>query len=114
VWVVGEISNFRAASSGHFYFTLKDDEAQLSRCIPQRRRTKSAFVRRMACKWWHVAAFASTRRAAPSSSTSTRLSPRLGLFRLQLQQLRDKLEAEGLLAPGASAASLSCRIAWRS
>jgi exodeoxyribonuclease VII large subunit len=29
VWVRGEISNFRAAASGHFYFTLKDANAQL-------------------------------------------------------------------------------------
>ncbi len=31
VWVEGEISNFRRPGSGHWYFTLKDDEAQL-RC----------------------------------------------------------------------------------
>ncbi len=29
VWVEGEVSNCRAAGSGHFYFTLKDGEAQL-------------------------------------------------------------------------------------
>jgi exodeoxyribonuclease VII large subunit len=29
VWVTGEVSNFRAATSGHFYFTLKDANAQL-------------------------------------------------------------------------------------
>jgi exodeoxyribonuclease VII large subunit len=29
VWVTGEVSNFRAATSGHFYFTLKDEGAQL-------------------------------------------------------------------------------------
>jgi exodeoxyribonuclease VII large subunit len=29
IWVEGEISNFRAAPSGHLYFTLKDGEAQL-------------------------------------------------------------------------------------
>ena len=29
VWVIGEVSNFRAAGSGHLYFTLKDASAQL-------------------------------------------------------------------------------------
>ncbi|MGZ4987252.1 MAG: exodeoxyribonuclease VII large subunit [Limisphaerales bacterium] len=32
IWVTGEITNFRAQSSGHVYFTLKDANAQLS-CI---------------------------------------------------------------------------------
>lgn len=30
VWVTGEISNFRPHSSGHYYFTLKDKNAQIS------------------------------------------------------------------------------------
>ena len=29
VWVAGEISNFLRAGSGHLYFTLKDETAQL-------------------------------------------------------------------------------------
>ncbi len=29
VWVEGEISNFKAAASGHWYFTIKDEFAQL-------------------------------------------------------------------------------------
>src|SRR5260370_37438167 len=29
IWVEGEVSNFRPAESGHLYFTLKDDDAQL-------------------------------------------------------------------------------------
>ena len=32
VWVSGEITNLRAQSSGHVYFTLKDVAAQLS-CV---------------------------------------------------------------------------------
>ena len=32
IWVTGEITNFRAQSSGHLYFTLKDASAQLN-CI---------------------------------------------------------------------------------
>jgi len=30
VWVEGEISNFRPSSSGHWYFSLKDETAVLS------------------------------------------------------------------------------------
>src|SRR3989338_9274094 len=30
VWVCGEVSNFRDPGSGHFYFTLKDADSQLS------------------------------------------------------------------------------------
>ena len=30
VWVQGEISNLKRASSGHLYFTLKDSQAQLT------------------------------------------------------------------------------------
>jgi exodeoxyribonuclease VII large subunit len=30
IWVEGEISNFRAHDSGHLYFTLKDENSQLS------------------------------------------------------------------------------------
>ena len=29
-WVEGEISNLRAQSSGHLYFTLKDESSQIS------------------------------------------------------------------------------------
>ncbi len=32
VWLAGEVSNFSRAASGHVYFTLKDDSAQI-RCV---------------------------------------------------------------------------------
>lgn len=32
VWVEGEVSNFMASSAGHWYFTLKDEQAQLA-CV---------------------------------------------------------------------------------
>src|SRR6266404_1119996 len=32
VWVTGEVTNLRAQSSGHIYFTLKDANAQLN-CV---------------------------------------------------------------------------------
>jgi len=33
IWVEGEISNFRSPSSGHYYFTLKDDKSQIRAVI---------------------------------------------------------------------------------
>src|SRR6056297_4208109 len=30
IWIQGEISNFKVPASGHYYFTLKDDAAQIS------------------------------------------------------------------------------------
>jgi exodeoxyribonuclease VII large subunit len=33
IWICGEISNFRMPSSGHCYFTLKDETAQISAVI---------------------------------------------------------------------------------
>lgn len=39
VWVTGEISNFAAPSSGHWYFSLKDDDAQV-RCAMFRGRNQ--------------------------------------------------------------------------
>ncbi|MFZ0211926.1 MAG: exodeoxyribonuclease VII large subunit, partial [Candidatus Acidiferrales bacterium] len=32
IWVEGEVSNFHSAQSGHLYFTLKDEKAQV-RCV---------------------------------------------------------------------------------
>ncbi len=40
VWVEGELSNLRAPGSGHWYFTLKDDAAQL-RCAMFANRNRS-------------------------------------------------------------------------
>lgn len=42
VWVEGEVSNFHAAPSGHFYFTLKDADSQLKAAMfrPQARLLK--------------------------------------------------------------------------
>ena len=33
IWIEGEISNFKAYPSGHFYFTLKDEKASLQAVI---------------------------------------------------------------------------------
>ncbi|MCH8874632.1 exodeoxyribonuclease VII large subunit [candidate division KSB1 bacterium] len=42
IWVEGEISNFNHHSSGHMYFSLKDENAQIS-CAMWRRRNHELF-----------------------------------------------------------------------
>lgn len=39
IWVAGEISNFARASSGHWYFSLKDDSASV-RCVMFRQKNQ--------------------------------------------------------------------------
>ncbi|HWP57898.1 MAG TPA: exodeoxyribonuclease VII large subunit [Candidatus Acidoferrales bacterium] len=43
LWVVGEISNFRVPPSGHFYFTLKDDQSQIAAVMFRRRGQRLPF-----------------------------------------------------------------------
>ena len=43
LWLEGEISNFRPASSGHWYFTLKDDDAVIQAVLFRNRQSAVAF-----------------------------------------------------------------------
>lgn len=99
VWVVGEISNFRAAPSGHCYFTLKDDQAQLAAVLF---RSAAARLRFRPIDGLEVVAAGRIRfyeaRGALQLYVDS-LEPRgFGALRQQLEQLRDKLAADGLLA----------------
>lgn len=44
LWVEGEISNFSCPASGHFYFSLKDEKAQI-RCAMFRNRNRHLSIR---------------------------------------------------------------------
>src|ERR1051325_7364027 len=97
VWVEGEVSNFRAHTSGHWYFTIKDEAAQL----------------RATC----VRGINRAIRFRPSDGLQVRVRGRLtvyeprgdyemlvegldpigaGALRVAFEQMRDRLAAEGL------------------
>ena len=99
LWVEGEISNFAAPSSGHWYFSLKDSGAQV-RCAMFRNRNQ------------HM-------RVKPANGMAIRLRCRVSLYegrgefqlivehlehagagalQAAFERLRDKLQAEGLFA----------------
>ncbi len=100
VSVVGEISNFRPAASGHCYFTLKDDRTQLPAVLF---RAAAARLRFLPADGLEVIARGRVRFYDAGGKLQLyveSLEPRgLGALRLQLERLRQKLEVEGLLDP---------------
>jgi exodeoxyribonuclease VII large subunit len=97
VWVLGEISNFTRAASGHCYFTLKDDRAQIRAVLFRGYAQNVAFELENGLE---VLAFADAAIYEPRGELQLvvrRLEPRgQGALQLAFEQLRSRLEAEGL------------------
>jgi exodeoxyribonuclease VII large subunit len=97
VWVEGEISNFRVYGSGHAYFTLKDESAQL-RAVLFRTRTRR--LRFEPADGQTVLAFGSLEvypQRGEYQLVVELLEPRgLGALQLAFEQLKTRLAAEGL------------------
>ena len=100
VWVEGEISNFKVYGSGHAYFTLKDEGAQL-RCVLFRNRARR--VRFEPKDGLHVMAFGAVEVYAQRGEYQLvveLLEPRgVGALQLAFEQLKERLQAEGLFNP---------------
>jgi exodeoxyribonuclease VII large subunit len=99
VWVEGEISNFKSHSSGHWYFTIKDEGAQLrAKCF----RSANARIRFRPTDGLHVRARGRLSVYEPRGDYELvveALDPvGAGALRIAFEQLRDRLQAEGLFA----------------
>src|SRR5215210_3940742 len=99
VWVEGEISNFKAHSSGHWYFTIKDESAQLrAKCF----RSANSRIRFRPTDGLHVRARGrlSVYEARGEYEMIVEALDPVGAGALQVayEQLRDRLQAEGLFA----------------
>jgi exodeoxyribonuclease VII large subunit len=101
VWVEGEISNFRFYNSGHAYFTLKDETAQLRAVLF---RTRLRRLRFEPGDGQHVLAFGSLEvyvQRGEYQLVVELLEPRgLGALQLAFEQLKQRLQAEGLFDTG--------------
>jgi exodeoxyribonuclease VII large subunit len=99
VWVEGEISNFRVYGSGHAYFTLKDESAQVRGVLFRNRMRRIRFE---PGDGQHVLAFGSLEVYAQRGEYQLvveLLEPRgLGALQLAFEQLKARLSAEGLFA----------------
>ncbi|MEO0436565.1 MAG: exodeoxyribonuclease VII large subunit [Pseudomonadota bacterium] len=99
LWIEGELSNFASPASGHWYFSLKDDSAQVRCAMFKNRNTRLRF--------------------RPKNGDQVRLRARVSLYegrgefqligeflepagagalQAQFEALRDKLRDEGLFA----------------
>jgi len=99
VWVEGEISNFKAHSSGHWYFTIKDESAQLrAKCF----RSANSRIRFRPTDGLHVRARGrlSVYEARGDYEMIVEALDPVGAGALQIafEQLRNRLQAEGLFA----------------
>ncbi len=99
VWVEGEISNFKAHSSGHWYFTIKDEGAQLrAKCF----RSANSRIRFRPTDGLHVRArgrLSVYEARGDYELIVESLDPvGAGALRIAFEQLRDRLQAEGLFA----------------
>ncbi len=101
VWVKGEISNFRVPASGHYYFTLKDDQSQIKAVFfrPQQRRLR--FVPESGLQVLCQARLSVYEPRGEYQLIIEVMEPQgLGALQLAFEQLKKKLESEGLFDSG--------------
>jgi exodeoxyribonuclease VII large subunit len=100
LWVEGEISNFNAHTSGHFYFSLKDKDALLACAMFSRVNREVKFKLEDGLK---VICFGKIEAYIPRSQYQLiveKIEPKgIGSLQLALEQLKQKLEKEGLFKP---------------
>jgi exodeoxyribonuclease VII large subunit len=101
IWVEGEISNCRPATSGHIYFTLKDGDAQLSvvlfRIQAQLLRFRPQDGLAVLARG-RISVYESRGQLQLIAET---LEPRgAGALQLAFEQLKARLQAEGLFDAG--------------
>jgi len=101
IWVEGEISNFKAHPSGHFYFSLKDENAILAGVMFARANKDLKFKLEDGQK---VICFGDIGVYEPRGQYQLvieKIQPQgVGSLQLALEQLKLKLEKEGLFDPG--------------
>src|SRR5581483_2614410 len=99
IWVTGEITNFRAQSSGHIYFTLKDADSQLN-CVLF--RTEARETRDLLEDGRKVILRGDLTVYEPRGQYQLRVTAvelqGLGALQAAFEKLKQKLNAEGLFA----------------
>lgn len=97
VWVEGEISNFILHTSGHIYFSLKDATSVLRCAMFKRANEKLKFSLKNGMKVIVLGSVSLYEARGDYQLIIEELEPRgVGALQLQFQQLKEKLQKEGL------------------
>ncbi|WP_400163895.1 exodeoxyribonuclease VII large subunit [Brevibacillus sp. TJ4] len=99
VWVRGEISNFTHHTSGHMYFTLKDDQSRLKIVMFASYNRFLRFLPKNGTKAIVRGSISAFERDGAYQLYAREMQPDgLGSLYLAFEQLKEKLAAEGLFA----------------
>ncbi|OGW80671.1 MAG: exodeoxyribonuclease VII large subunit [Omnitrophica bacterium RIFCSPLOWO2_12_FULL_44_17] len=97
VWIEGEISNFKHHSSGHIYFTLKDEAAQINCVFFARENQLLKFEPKDGLQVITIGRISVYDQRGTYQIYVQRMEPKgLGALQLAFLQLKEKLEKEGL------------------
>jgi exodeoxyribonuclease VII large subunit len=100
VWVKGEISNFRIPTSGHHYFTLKDEQSQIRAVFFKAQNRRLRFVPESGLQVICQGRITVYEPRGEYQLIVEVMEPEgLGALQLAFEQLKKRLEAEGLFDP---------------
>lgn len=97
IWVTGEVSNFKAHHSGHYYFSLKDESSQISAVMFYQSNRKLKFIPENGLE---ILLFGKLSLYGPRGTYQIlveEMEPRgMGSLQFAYEQLKKKLASEGL------------------
>lgn len=100
VWLEGEVSSYTVAGSGHAYFTLKDSQSLIDGVMWKTTRSRQIYAPKVGDQIVVHGSVTIYDRASKYQLKADVVQPAgIGILQLQFEQLRQRLEAEGLFDP---------------
>ncbi len=97
IWVTGEMSNFHQHSSGHMYFSLKDETSQIRAVMFRTANRQLKFQPKDGLALLVYGELSVYERRGEYQIVAEYMEPKgLGALQLAFEQLKERLQAEGL------------------
>ncbi len=100
IWIYGEVSNFRKPASGHFYFTLKDENSQISAVMFRGQQMGLKFLPQDGMEITGLGRISLFESRGSYQVILEYVEPRgIGALQKAFEQLKSRLSDEGLFDP---------------